>query len=512
MRTWNRKVLAAGVALVLVAASCGGDHGSDDDTEPATTAASAATTAAATSAVSATTVAPAGGASTAPAGTTGNPTAVATTAPATTAAPAGEMFGDLPSPCGEGDAAGATANGVTDTDITIGYGDDSDYPPAPGLTKEIGDSLKMMIDWCNAQGGINGRTIVGNYYDAKLLQVAEAMTQACNDKVFMLVGEGWALDAGQEQIRIDCQLSAIPTYTVSTAFAHGSGMVQPAPNPGDESVASPAFQLAELYPEAVKKAAFVFAEYPPTRETRDKAVAGYPAAGWTFLDCDQIYNIAGEADWKPFAENLKACGAEMVVYVGSPTPNLQNLLTAAQQVDYDPIWTTDANNYTQAFAEWNAANGDAAHNLYVRMAYTPFELADQSPATQKFLDLNEASGGKLGLLGAQTASAFLLWATAASECGSDLTAKCVLDNAGAQSAWTGGGLQTAMNVGANEGPTCGMLIQTKDGAWAKSYPQGDELFDCSDAYLVKGITTTAVEAAMLDANRVATQFGQFTPA
>lgn len=500
-RRWFAAVLAAG----LVVSACGSDRGTDDTEAPPATTTGAATTGApdTSSSVEGSATSAATPTTSATGSTAGDTT--------TTAAPAGETFGDLPSPCGPGDASGATANGVTDTDITIGYGDDSDYPPAPGLTKEIGDAVRAMIDWCNEQGGINGRTVVGKYYDAKLLQVAEAMTQACNDQVFMLVGEGWALDAGQEQLRIECQLSAVPTYTVSTAFAHGPGMVQPAPNPGDEGVASAAFQIAELYPEAVKKAAFVFAEYPPTRETRDKYAASYPNAGWTFLDCDQIYNIAGESDWKPFADNLKACGAEAVVYVGSPTPNLQNLLAASNQVDYHPVWVSDANNYTASFAEWNGANGDAAANVFVRMAYVPFELAAEAPAAQQYLDVINASGGKVGLLGAQATSAFLLWATAAKACGSELTPGCVLDNARQQTAWTAGGLQTAMNVGANEGPTCGMLVKPEGGTWVKAYPEGAELFDCDDRYLVKGITTSAVEAAMLDANRVATQYGQFTP-
>jgi ABC-type branched-subunit amino acid transport system substrate-binding protein len=477
MRRISRQAIALALVVGLAAAACGSDHGEDDaatqTTAPVTTVAGAGAT--------------------------------------TSAAPAGEAFGTLESPCGEGDASGATSNGVTDTEITIGYGDDSDYPPAPGLTKEIGDAVRAMIDWCNEQGGINGRTVVGKYYDAKLLQVAEAMTQACNDKVFMLVGQGWALDAGQEQLRIECKLSTIPTYSVSTAFAHGPGMMQPAPNPGDQGIAASAFQLAELFPNEVKKAAFVFAEYPPTRETRDKYAASYTEAGWTFLDCDQIYNIAGESDWKPFADNLKACGAEMVAYIGSATPNLQNLLAASKQVGFEPVWYADANNYTASFAEWNGANGNVADNLYVRMAFVPFEFADTVPAVEQLTTLVEDSNGKLGLLSSQAASAFLLWATGAKACGSELTPKCVLDSAATESGWTGGGLHTEMNPGANDGPSCGMLIKPQGAVWIKTFPEGEELFDCDEKYLVRDITTPALDAAQLDANRVATQFGQFVP-
>ena len=50
-----------------------------------------------------------------------------------------------------------------------------------------------MIDWCNEQGGINGRQIVGNYYDAAITNVVNVTTEACS-QVFMLVGE-----AGRER-------------------------------------------------------------------------------------------------------------------------------------------------------------------------------------------------------------------------------------------------------------------------------------------------------------------------
>src|SRR5438477_7678411 len=214
----------------------------------------------------------------------------------TSAQTAADKFGRLASPCGRGSAKGLTATGVADTSITIGFGDDQGYSAAPGLDKEMSDAMKAIVAWCNAQGGINGRTIVGKNYDAKVLQVTQVMTQACNDKVFMLVGQGFVLDDGQETLRIKCKLSSIPGFAVSTAFAHGSGVEEPIPAAGDEVSASSAFEIAKMFPDAVKKAAFVFAEFPATRETRDKAAAAYPKAGWNFLNCDQIYNIAGESD------------------------------------------------------------------------------------------------------------------------------------------------------------------------------------------------------------------------
>ncbi|CAN5719000.1 hypothetical protein BH10ACT1_BH10ACT1_05960 [soil metagenome] len=474
-RSGRRAATACLLSLGLLAAACGGDHGSSDSTAP-------------TAAPGATTTAP--------------------------SAPKGDTFGDLASPCGEGDAKGATATGVTDDSITIGYGDDAGYAAAPGLDKELSDAIKPFIAWCNEQGGINGREVKGNYYDAKAIAVGEAIAQACSDKVFMLVGEGWVLDSGQEKARIACKLPAVPAYSVATAFAHGPGMIQPLPNPGDQVPLSAAYQLAKEFPDAVKKAAFVYADFSATKEPRDKYEAAFPAAGWKFEDCDQVYNIAGESDWKPFASNLKECGVELVVWVGSPNPNFENLLAASKQVGFEPTaWLGDSNHYDASFAKWNGENDGAADNVYVRVATTPFERADTVPAVEQYLDLVNGSGGTTALLGVQAASAFLLWATAVQACGSDVTGKCVFAEIAKQKEWTAGGLHAPTDPAANEAAKCGILLKLDGDGFEQVAPdaKGDDVFDCQDKYVGKDISTDSLTAAKLDANRVATDSGTFTP-
>ncbi len=473
--------LAAGLLTVgLLAAACGSDR-DEDTSSPATTAASGsgATTTAAGSGATGT-------------GATG---------------PTGEKFGDLASPCGKGDAKGATDKGVTDTAITIGYGDDQGFAGSPGLNKEIGDAMKAIIAWCNDQGGINGRKIEGKYYDAKILDVKNAMTQACADKVFMLVGQGWSLDAGQEDVRIGCGLATVPTYSVSTAFAHGPGMMQSVPNPGDALPTALAYQIATLFPDSVKKAASVYANYAATLETSAKVEAAFPAAGWNFLDCDQVYNIAGEADWKPFVTNLKNCGAEIVYWVGSPAPNFQNLLNAAKAVGYAPkAWVTETNHYDVSFAKWNGENGGAGDSVYVRSAFVPFEEASKNPATQKYIDLITKSNGKQGLLGTQATASFLLWATAAKTCGAQLTSKCVLAEINKLKDWTAGGLHAPTTPGTNLPPACGMVMKLNGAKWERVTPT-DKTFACDSKYVATNLKTSFLADAKLDANRVATQFG-----
>jgi ABC-type branched-subunit amino acid transport system substrate-binding protein len=412
-------------------------------------------------------------------------------------------FGDLASPCGPGDAKGGTEQGVTDASITIGYGDDAGYPAAPGLSHETSDAIKAFVNWCNAQGGINGRRIVGKYYDAKVTEVANAISDACK-QVFMLVGEAWSFDAGQEQTRLACKLPAVPAFSVSAEFANAPEMFQGVPNPIDYSPDAIAAQIAKAFPDKITKTAVMFGNYSATIDTNDKVVATYPAFGFRFLDCPQEYNILGEADYKPLVQKLKSCGAQVVYFSGTAAPNFEDILNAAAQLDYKPIWLSDTNIYVEAFAKWNTSG--AGNQVYVRDAFTPLEEASHNKATQQYIEIVRADGGDTAVLGEQATSSFLLWATAAKACGSNLTRACVVDELSKVHKWTGGGLHAETDPAANMPPQCGMLLKLDDAKWVRFDPKGAASFACSPDYVVK-VTGRVVDQAQLGPDRRSTKFG-----
>jgi ABC-type branched-subunit amino acid transport system substrate-binding protein len=471
MRKRRLRWLAVLTALGLLVAACGSDRDDDDNASDPTTA---------------------------PTDSSGGS--------ATTAAPAGATFGDLESPCGEGDAAGATAQGVTDDAITIGFGDDAGYPAAPGLNHQQSDAVKAMIKWCNDQGGINGREIKGNYYDAKILEVNNVMLSACSE-VFMLVGQGFSLDSSQEEARVGCGLGSVPDWSVSPEFAHGPFSIQPVPNPTDFTPVQMAAAIAKAYPDKIKKTALMFANYAATIDTKDKVVVSYPPFGFEFLPCDQSYNIGGEDDWKPFVQSLKDCGAEIVYFTGSPNPNFQNFLTAAQQLDFKPIYMTDANFYDEGFAEWNAQNGGAANDVYIRQAFAPLSEADSNPAIQAYIDAVEANGGDVNQLGAQATSAFLLWATGAKACGSEVNRDCVLGEIAKIKEWTAGGLHAPTDPASNLPPECGITLKMEGNAFVRFDPTAAGEYDCNADY-VKPVTGDVVDRAKLGPDRISTTYLQ----
>jgi len=417
---------------------------------------------------------------------------------AATTAVADASFGELPSPCGPGTPSSAPDVGVTATSVNIGYGDDAGYTALAGQGHEMSDAVKALISWCNEQGGINGRTVVGSYYDAKVTEVVNAMTAACQADTFFLVGQGYLLDSAQEEARMGCGLPSVPAYGTSPAFSNGRLTYQPEPVPIDYNQVTLARWYAETYPDRAKKVAAIAANYSASLDTLEKQKATWPAVGVEFLPCDQQYNLAGEADWKPFVQHLKDCGAEAVTFIGTANPSLENLLEAANQLDYHPDWLQEGNFYDAPFAAWNV-NG-WADDVYVRYNNVPFEHAADSPATADYMSIVKAAGGDVSGLGVNAASAFLLWATAADSCGDGLTRQCVLDQLATVHDWDGGGLSGPADVARNLPSECSVVLKLDHTAFVQVAPTTGGELDCAPAN-VQQVTGPLVDRAALGAAR-----------
>jgi len=502
MRRSNTRAVAVLVALVMVAAACGKDR---EESAETTTAPSVAET---TIAAPVDTVADTIDRSTeSTAGDSGSDTTVEVTTPATEPAPDVPSFGDAPWPCSGGDGANTDTGsepGVTAESIRIATGDDAGYAGSPGLNHEMTDAMNAFVASCNALGGINGRQIELDYYDAKLFDVGPAIQGACDAGTFFLVGQGWAFDVNQEETRLGCGLPAVPTYSVSAAFAHGKDVFVGVPNPSDETTAGWFAQVAELFPDEVTAVGTLAAGFAATQESRDKVVAVSPQFGWSFASSTIEYNAAGESDWTPFVKQLQNAGAKLVYWTGTCLPGLQLFAQAAIANGYDVPIITDANHYSRQCAD---ANTDGSlDNLYVRVASIPFEEASLNPATQQYLDLLSESGGDVALLGTQTASSFLLWATAASACGAELTRACTLENLANVHQWTGHGLHAETDPGGNHPAKCNIMLRLVGTTYERVIPTEPGTYQCDDSWVADVGDTPAVVAALLDENRISQQF------
>ena len=392
-------------------------------------------------------------------------------------------FGDLEAVCQEGDASGATATGVTDTEINLGTLTDKGFAGAAGLNEEMYDTAVAFAAWCNEHGGILGREIVIDDLDAALTEYEARITEAC-EADFALVGGGAVFDEDPNLVRVGCGLPNIAGYVVSEPARRADLQVQPLPNPVDEVGLGRYLAAKRDFPDGIKKYGIMAGNLPSVLLVRDQLVDGAEQLGY-----DVVYNIEyapqGETGWANFVADMEAEGVEILDYVGQPTDFIaltQAMDTAGWQPD---VVLLSTNFYDAKYAE---EAGDIAPNLYIQSAFYPFELASENKATQDYLDLMEQynSGGKVAGLGVQSMSAFLMFARAATECGSDLTSDCLLEQAAALTDWTGGGLHAPTT---NEEPTGCYLLLGLDGDGffynEEATQPTDDVFNCDPESVVQ---------------------------
>jgi ABC-type branched-subunit amino acid transport system substrate-binding protein len=390
--------------------------------------------------------------------------------PLSTDAP-GEMFGDLPSPCGPGQASIAEGQNGGD-ELVLATASDRGASVAPGLTQEMYDAAVAFAEWCNEQGGIGGLPIRVLDADGKLFEVPAAMEQVC-DQAFAMVGGGWAFDDQQFPRFHECGMIDIAGYTVSTAKAMSDGMAQPLPNPSNRKNIGWFTWAQANHPDAIRRTATLYPDILSTQIVEQQFVEAMGAVDG-FEIVERIpYSAAGEANWAVFAQRLRDLGVTTLVFVGS-AEQFVPFIQATAEIGYRPELTLlEANLYSPQVLDV----GGASEGVVLRLNITPFEEADRSPAISRYLEIMETyrPEGKLGGLGVQGMSAFLLFAVGANAClaANDgvLERQCVLSAVQDITGWTGGGLHAPTNPGQNEPTRCTLLMVVDDGEFRRLWPE-----------------------------------------
>ncbi|HEX2577680.1 MAG TPA: ABC transporter substrate-binding protein [Aquihabitans sp.] len=393
-------------------------------------------------------------------------------------------FGDLTEVCGDGDGAGATAQGVTDESIEVGTISDPGFVGRPGLNQELFDASKVFTEWCNAAGGINGRQIELTELDAKITEYKQRITEACQS-VFMLVGGGGVFDDTGQDERLSCLLPEIPAYQVSSKARGAELAAAPLPSALDQTPIAAFQYLDEKFPDSTDKVGFITGNVASTVTVDKQNQEGVKSLGWKIVYQSQ-YNAVGESSWTPFAQALQSEGVKGLVYTGEPE-NMAKLLQAIADIGYELDWVVVGANHLDAkFVE---LGGSAVKDVYMYSAVVPPFEAPNNPATQQYLDLFDEyspDGKKEALLGINSFSAWLLFAQSVKECGSDVTRKCVFEAASGTSAWTGGGLHAETDPSSGEASRCGIVVvATPDGfEIPEDFERTDGLFRCAEDSLL----------------------------
>ena len=352
-------------------------------------------------------------------------------------------FGDLGEVCAKGSAKGATAQGVTDTDIKIGVFSDV------GFTKksEFGDAAKVFTSWCNDNGGVAGRKITVNIRDTKLMGVRQEMVKACKED-FALVGGGAALDGLGTKDRLTCLLPSFPAQTSQVAALDSDLQIQPAP--AQTFGYMPYYQfrkwlLTEAYPDSAQKVGIINGDSPVTKVLGDMQIESTEAAGGAFV-YNNLYPASGVSDWTPYAQGIKDKGVKGLIFYGQ-YEQLAKLEAVLTGMNYKLDWI-DANNnsYSASFPTLLGTSADAQNNLVDLSGILPLESTEPAMEQLKALYQRYAPGAEITAPAVRAFSSWLVFAKAAADCGDELTRSCLYEKIGAESAWTAGGLQAAQNL------------------------------------------------------------------
>ncbi len=408
---------------------------------------------------------------------------VSASAPATSTAPGPGDFGTLKAICGPGDAKGATARGVTDTEIRVSTMGDPSNTVIPGAGQESFDVAQAFVTWCNAAGGINGRKIVLSKRDGKLFNIAAQVINACQTD-FMLVGDANPLDAAGVKPRLACNLAQIPAYASSPeAAAAGEQVVIDSSVP---QVAVGAWRaLGKAYPEAFQHISMVTVNGGGLDTFAERQQDALTSIG------DKVVNfqkapIIGPSNWRPYAEQANLAGAKAIITL---SPDISAFVRSLDDVGYKPqLMPLGVQNYNVGTI--SLAKSGILPPTYVSLTYWPFEAADQNPTVRQAISLIKTTSHLTpDFAHLQALDAWLLWAVSAKACGSNLTGNCVIQHAGTMKDWTGGGIIAPVDthVGPGNLSRCFTLLKATPTGFVlvpEITKPNKDIFNCDPANVV----------------------------
>ena len=392
------------------------------------------------------------------------PSTPASSSSASASTSAAGDFGTLKALCGPGTPSGATARGLTATTIRIGVLADVGATVAPGLGQEFFDSAHAFSKWCNAAGGIGGRKIVIDKLDSQVFNVGQSIVNACQ-KDFMLVGGGTPLDNAGVKQRLGCKLGQIPAYEVSTQAIEAGLQVKPYPVIATQQPFGGFRLMAEKYPDSKTKGVAIGSGNSASLATGGKRTA-YATEHNGYKTLLQLRPLQVD-NFRPYMEELKGAGVAGIGESSGVTiaPEIQGM----KNIGWMPEWML----FTYQF--YNQQAVDSAKSLgtfppsYVALNYLPFELSDQSPALKEIKTQLTATVSKpqYTQFTSEAYSSWTLFAKAATACGANLTQDCVLQKAGSETAWTGGGIQPPVSTSpsASSMSDCVAIVRLTTGGW-----------------------------------------------
>lgn len=379
-----------------------------------------------------------------------------------------------------GGNGGATDTGITADTIVIS--NVSDISGAvPGLFEDAQLAVKAYVAYFTAkEGTIYGRKLKLLALDSRLDAGANrsASIQAC-DQSFAGVGSVSAFDQGGAPVIQECGIPDIrglsttnPMKQVPNAFpinAAGTG--------GERSTGMYGW-AKDMFPEAVKKAAYIYIDGEVTRTLAEEDMEATTAV----LGFNWIFNKAigiTETNYGPVVQQLKSSGAEYVTFTGA-FEQAASLVDQFKKQNYNPkVWQPTVTAYTP---EYISAAGAAAEGTYVAVTASLNEEMDIKPELQTYAQwLNQVAPGKTPTgIGQFAWGAAALFVEKMKEIGPKPTRKALLATLPKVRNFTANGLFPGQDVGGRKLSSCTKIVQVRSGTFVRVTPEKPGTNRCVD--------------------------------
>jgi hypothetical protein len=396
------------------------------------------------------------------------PSTTATSAPPVRHAPATDQttgtFGSEQQVCAPGPGAGGSGRGISGKTIRVGVMGDPGSAAAPGLGQEFFDAADAFATWCNAAGGINGRTIVIDKHDAKLFNTGTQMIAACQ-RDFMLVGGGNALDAPGVKPRLACGLGQIPAYTVSPEATTADLQVTPNGSTPQKYPIGTLKLLADAYPASQQGFGIAGSSLASVAPQGLRAAEAWRKLGYKVSALQPRPALVD--NYRSWMEQFKLAGAKADFEVAAT--NATPILTAIQDVGWKPAFLFFGQPIYGQPAVQAARSVQSFPPSFVQLSFIPWELAGRYPVVSQAKSIMMANGASpnFDAFTAYALDTWVLWAQSATACGANLTRDCVLQHAGAHPAWTAGGFFAPVNTEPrlHDYPSCLLFAKLTTSGW-----------------------------------------------
>jgi hypothetical protein len=407
--------------------------------------------------------------------TTGGPGTTGTTGGSTdwTKAPAG----------GNG---GATDVGITASSITIA--NISDVSGAvPGLFEDARFAVQAYVKYFTARyGTIYGRKVNVLALDSQLDSGANrsASIQACNE-AFGGVGSVSAFDQGGAPVIAACKskgglypdLRGLSTTDQMKAVSNAYP-VNAAGTGGTRSLGQYGW-AAEKFPDAIKKAAYVYSDGEVTRQLAKQDEEGTAKVlGYNWVA--DIPVATTETNYNPAAQQIKSSGAQYVTFVGA-YQQAASLARSMKSLGWTPkVYQPTVTAYTPNFIS-QAGDALSGDYTYIGVSSTLNEEMAGNPELQLYAQwLQQVKpGARPTNIGMFAWAAAALWVQKMIEIGPRPTRGALLAKYAAVTKYTGNGLFPGQDVGGRRLGDCVNVVQVTGGRFVRYLPSQPHTFRCA---------------------------------